>query len=105
MVTKQSVAQNSLLQKVTQIMKFLKERPLPDKACQTDHIGPLKKVSNDESDDEEQKEKKMRIRIDRLSDQVRELTDELERSKEKNATHLETISRLEVQRNEDIMAI
>ena len=52
-MTKQSVAQNSLLQKVTQIMKFLKERPLPDKACQTDHIGPLKKVSNDESDDEE----------------------------------------------------
>ena len=47
----------------------------------------------------------MRIRIDRLSDQVRELTDELERLKDKNATHLETISRLEVQRNEDIMTI
>ena len=47
----------------------------------------------------------MRIRIDRLTDQVRELTDELERIKEKNATHLETISKLEVQRNEDVMAI
>ena len=53
-MTKQAVAQNSLLQKVTQIMKFLKERPLPDKACQTDHIGPLKKVQkNDDDDDEE----------------------------------------------------